>query len=85
MVRKMAKNWVKIRKASTLTSRQVASMLQSEATKLQSSPHCSATQLACKELKAKLIELQISEQIDLRQRAHIDWITMGDQGSHLFA
>lgn len=85
MIRKMTKNWAKSRKSNTLSSRQVASLLQTEATKLQSNPHCSATQMACNDLKARLINLQISEQSDLRQKAHIEWITLGDQSTRFFA
>lgn len=58
-VRRMAKIWVKIQKLKTETSRQIDDQLQSEATKLQLDPHCLQTQLTCRNLKAKLAELQV--------------------------
>lgn len=66
-------------------ARKIVAELQAESTKLQLNPYNQAMQIACRDLKHKLIESQHREQLDLQQRAHINWITQGDQGSKFFA
>lgn len=85
MIRKAAKNWVKNKKLVADSSRKVVTLLQVEETKLQSDPQNPTLQNAYKDLKTKLDELQHREQMDLRQRAHVNWITQGDQWTKFFA
>lgn len=62
----------------------MAAELQQIAIKLQLDPLNAAIQSDFKKKKEELIEIQHSERLDLQQRAHVNWLTKGDQGSKKF-
>lgn len=72
------KDWARRKRVAAETTSKVAAELQIVAVRIQSNPLNSAYQDTYRELKAKLIELQHKEQLDMQQRVHVNWITKGD-------
>lgn len=75
VVRSAGKSWAQRKRLAGVSSTKVAAELQTEATKLQADPGNLEIQTTYRELKSKLIELQHKELLDVRQKAHVNWIT----------
>lgn len=84
-VRSPGKEWAGKKRLAAKSTIKIASQLQTVASELQLDPHNIACQCSFNELKAKLIELQCRELMDIQQRVHINLITKGDQGTNFFA
>lgn len=84
-VRAAGKKWAELKRQASETPSKITAVLQAIATKLQLGPFNTAIQEEYKRPKAKLIETQHTELLNLQQRAHVNWITKGDQGSAFFA
>jgi len=83
-VKAATRDWAGLNGNAGKKSRELANKLDKSVKELQMGLSCIAKQLMCKELKEQLLELQMREEMDLRQRAHIDWLRQGDQGTAFF-
>lgn len=79
-VRAAGKKWAKLKRDEAETPSKIAAKLQSVAAELQLDPYNITIQGKFMRLKDKLIEIQHTELQNLQQRAHVNWITKGDQG-----
>lgn len=66
------------------TPEKIAAELQLVAARLQLSPLNVDTQAEYETKKKELIEAQHNERLALQQRAYINWLTKGDQGTRFF-
>lgn len=70
---------------SVITPGKKAAELQQIVVKLQLDPLNADIQSEFKSKTDKLINAQHNERLDLQQRAHVNWLAKGDQGSRFFA